>query len=146
VLSLLTLTSILVYNYPDGAHSFDILKRTPRTNCGQCGLPSCLALAAAVAAAGEDPGRCPFIDRTGLPQSTPAVALDNAARERDLLLVRHLREKVAELPLQELAPVLGAIAASTIPGAIAFSYLGQDVLLGPHGITLDGATPEDPGI
>ena len=44
----------------------DIVRRTPKTNCSQCGYPTCLAFSAAVAKSGEDFSKCPYIDSTGL--------------------------------------------------------------------------------
>ena len=44
----------------------DILNRTPKTNCGECGHPTCLAFAAAVSRAGLDINLCPYIDLQGL--------------------------------------------------------------------------------
>ena len=44
----------------------EILHRTPKTNCGECGYPTCLAFAAAVTRAGADINVCPYIDLQGL--------------------------------------------------------------------------------
>jgi Na+-translocating ferredoxin:NAD+ oxidoreductase RNF subunit RnfB len=44
----------------------EILRRTPKNNCGRCGYPTCLAFAAAVAREGEEPSRCPIHDRKGV--------------------------------------------------------------------------------
>ncbi|MEJ2688967.1 MAG: (Fe-S)-binding protein, partial [Deltaproteobacteria bacterium] len=80
----------------------EIVKRTPRNNCGACGYPACLAFGAAVAAKGEDPGNCPFLDRTGL-DLTDTVPLADSI-QRDLELVRHLKSKTSSLNFATLAP------------------------------------------
>jgi len=39
----------------------EILKMLPKTNCGECGVPTCLAFAMKVAAGQADIGACPYI-------------------------------------------------------------------------------------
>ncbi len=39
----------------------DILKMLPKKNCGECGVPTCLAFAMKVAAGQEDIGACPYV-------------------------------------------------------------------------------------
>ena len=72
----------------------EIVKRTPKTNCGECGFATCLAFGAAVATQGVDVGRCPYLDRQGLTLDTPA---QGAAADRDWALVERLQRKVADL-------------------------------------------------
>ena len=38
-----------------------IFKHLPKTNCGQCGVPTCLAFAMKLAAAGASLDQCPFV-------------------------------------------------------------------------------------
>jgi len=122
-----------------------IVGRTPKSNCGQCGHPTCLAFAAQVCLAGEDPSKCPFLDTKGLDLPTVSTAnLEDAGRQRDLALVQHLKEKVAGLDLPTIAPALGALVDQHNPKILTFSYLGQEVRLDQDGILLDGKSPEDP--
>jgi hypothetical protein len=118
-----------------------IVARTPKSNCRECGFPTCLAFAAAVCATGVDIGKCQYIDRDGLEIEVAGVELEEASRERDLALVEHLKGKVAGYDLAELAPKIGA---GFRDGAIHFMYLGQQVVLGKEGISLAGKEPEDP--
>ena len=55
----------------------ELVKRTAKSNCGECGYPTCLAFAALVVKGVADPQRCPYLDATGLdlPQ-TATVAAD----------------------------------------------------------------------
>lgn len=125
---------------------FEILKKTPKTNCGQCGHPTCLAFAAAVSKSGEDPGKCPFIDLEGL--SLPAgqgPGLDELARERDLALIQHLKSKIAALDFTAIAAPLGISPAMASEQSLQFDYLGQETLVHKqNGILLNGTPPEDP--
>ncbi|MCF6290919.1 MAG: hypothetical protein L3J03_08000 [Desulfobacterales bacterium] len=97
----------------------DIVRQTPKSNCGQCGYPTCLAFGAAVVATGIDPGRCPYLDHSGL-DLAPAAAgsMTEIARERDLALVAHLKTKLAGRDFSGTAEPLGArwsAAAAALP-------------------------------
>jgi hypothetical protein len=121
----------------------EVVARTPKNNCRECGYPSCLAFGVAVTATGIDPRRCPYLNLEGLNIQAAGVNLEDAARLRDLALVEHLKGKVAGGDFATLAPRLGA----TWNGAaqvLAFAYLGQEVALGKDTILIDGREPEDP--
>ena len=119
----------------------EIVGRTPKNNCGDCGFPTCLAFAAAVCATGVDVGKCPYVDIEGLEIKVAGVELEDAARERDLSLVHHLKGKIEGVDFSDLAPKIGATYHDQ---AIRFAYLGQQVTLSKHEILLDGYVPEDP--
>jgi ArsR family metal-binding transcriptional regulator len=40
----------------------EILRLLPRTNCGECGQPTCMVFASQVAEGGKDPDDCPPLD------------------------------------------------------------------------------------
>ena len=92
----------------------DILHRTPKTNCGECGHPTCLAFAAAVSRAGFDISLCPYINLQGLEASVLSSKkdmedlADQVADEHDWALVKHLQEKVSELDFCSIASSVGA--------------------------------------
>jgi hypothetical protein len=121
----------------------EVVARTPKNNCRECGYPTCLAFGAAVSSTGIDPRRCPHINLEGLNIQVAGVALEDAARQRDLALIEHLKSKIAGADLAALAPRLGATWSETA-GAMTFAYLGQEVLLGKGGILIAGREPEDP--
>ncbi|MCB2181486.1 MAG: DUF3786 domain-containing protein [Desulfobulbaceae bacterium] len=123
----------------------DILKRTPKTNCGECGYQACLAFAANVARSGEDPQKCPYINLDGLELSQQdGTELDKLAQEHDLQLIRHLQSKINNLDFNHIAPRLGISTADDNKDVFVFSYLGQQVRLGHHQLLIDGKEPEDP--
>jgi len=119
----------------------EIVGRTPKTNCGECGFPTCLAFAAAVCATGVDPQKCPYIQLEGLVIETAGFELEDASRQRDLALVEHLKSKIAEAEFKALAPRIGAGSRDQ---SLLFSYLGQKVELSKEVILINGAEPEDP--
>lgn len=128
----------------------EILQRTPKTNCGDCGYSACLAFAAAVARAGAEISLCPYIDLEGLDSSVQSSRKDlenlaeEVSEEHDLALVRHLQEKVSLLDFSVIAGPLGASWEKETPDSLFLRYLGQDVELGKTRILLNSNTPADP--
>lgn len=137
----------IYYNY---MKPLDILQRTPKTNCGACGYPTCLAFAAAVARAGLEITLCPYIDLAGLVKETTSSAKDmenlaeEVAVEHDLALVKHLQEKVSKLDFRAIASALGGVWHNDEPDTLRLRYLGQNVMLGKNNILLDNNEVVDP--
>ena len=127
----------------------DILQRTPKTNCGECGHPTCLAFAAAVSRAGLEITLCPYIDLTGLEINVISSTKDlenlaeEVATEHDLSLVQHLREKVSQLNFSAIASALGAKWHKYNPETLRLRYLGQDVVLSKKEILINNDTVAD---
>lgn len=122
----------------------EIVQRTPKTNCGECGYPACLAFAANVAKSGEDPTKCPYINLDGMNLKQEAgTALDKLAKQHDLYLIKHLQEKIQDYDFPAIAPFLGLTVSSENSDILLFSYLGQQVQLGKDHLLLDGKEPED---
>ena len=128
----------------------DILQRTPKTNCGECGYPTCLAFSAAVSRAGAEITLCPHIDLQGLSSKMSGTKKDmnelaeQVAKEHDLALVRHLQEKVSDLDFASIAEPLGARWHNNEPDILYLRYLGQDVILGKKKIFVDHNDVVDP--
>lgn len=120
----------------------DILKRLPKTNCGECGYPACLAFAANVSKSGEDPQKCPYIDLQGLEfNQAKNTHLHNLGREHDLNLIAHLRGKIQGLDFETLASPLQATFKDN---SLHFSYLGQPTIVSKSSLLINGAEPIDP--
>jgi hypothetical protein len=130
----------------------EFIKLTPRTNCGECGYPTCLAFAAAVTKGGEQPDKCPYIDKSGLgeefnTQERGSDGLEGVARlldEKDLALVAHLKEKTSGVDFASVADFLGCTWTGTDKDSLRFKFLAQDVELSHKGILINGEEPEDP--
>ncbi len=117
---------------------FEILRKTPKTNCGMCGYPTCLAFSAAVAKGGENPAACPYLDITNLSLNKAAEKedLSELGVKLDLALIAHLKEKIAPLDFSTIAPRLGIGFVPSQPDVLGFFYLGQRVLLSRKAIWL----------
>ncbi|RUM39460.1 MAG: Fe-S cluster protein [Desulfobulbus sp.] len=124
---------------------------TPKTNCGRCGHPTCLAFAVAVTKGGAAAGGCPFVDPESLPPELSQEgnreglqAVDRGQEERDMALVAHLKSKVQALDFSRLAVRLGAKWTPDCPDELRFSYLGRPVALGRTHLQVDGQELVDP--
>jgi hypothetical protein len=129
----------------------EILQRTPKTNCGKCGHPTCLAFSAAVSRAGAEITLCPYIDMQGLDAKAAGSKkkdmnelAEQVAEEQDLALVRHLQEKVRSLDFGSIAEPLGAEWNKDNPDILHLRFLGQDVMLGKAIILVDNNKVVDP--
>ncbi len=89
----------------------DVFRLLPRTNCGECGQPTCLAFATQVIKEGEDLTRCPFLPDAAQPQVAAVQAQQQAGlgrRRESLAIAREaLQEKVASLDLPRQAAAHG---------------------------------------
>jgi hypothetical protein len=128
----------------------EILQRTPKTNCGECGHPACLAFAAAVTRAGAEITLCPYIDLQGIETEEPRAIkgmenlADQVAAEHDFALVKYLQKKVSAFDFGSIANALGAKWNKDNPEILHLRYLGQDVILGKLEILMDNDTVVDP--
>jgi len=128
----------------------EIVQRTPKTNCGECGHPACLAFAAAVTRAGAEITLCPYIDLQGIEVKVSDSIKDmddlgeRVAEERDLALIEYLQKKVSLLNFNSIAPRLGAGWKRDNPDILYLRYLGRDVMLGKTKVLMDNNTVVDP--
>jgi Na+-translocating ferredoxin:NAD+ oxidoreductase RNF subunit RnfB len=91
----------------------DVSKQLPKTNCGECGHPSCLAFATQVVGFGYDLANCPHLDLRAREQ---LGAIVTAQRENGVLVKRpshqitreHLREKITRCDFAASVRGLGA--------------------------------------
>jgi len=91
----------------------DLLKKLPRTNCGECGVSTCMAFATRVIKEGEDLGKCPYLppDAQELAGAISSQQAKGVGRRRESLAIslEVMHEKIAPLNFQELALGLGAV-------------------------------------
>ena len=128
----------------------DILQRTPKTNCGECGHATCLAFAAAVSRAGEEITLCPYIDLEGLEivsqgdKKNMADLAEQVTEEQDLALVKYLQSKISSFDFSAIAESLGAQWSADQPDILVIRYLGREVKLGKSGVLMDNDAIVDP--
>jgi hypothetical protein len=90
----------------------EVLKHLPRTNCGDCGQPTCLAFATQVIKEGEDLAKCPHLPESARETGAAVQAQQQAGigrrRESIAISLEVLQAKVADLDFAALALGLGA--------------------------------------
>src|SRR5512145_533038 len=101
----------------------ELYKHLPRTNCGDCGVASCLAFAAAVIREEKRLADCPHLHRDA------ATALEGRIRKqvniesiREEQLVE-LKKKIGAIDLPSRAALLGAVTKDTV---VVVKCLGKD--------------------
>lgn len=130
----------------------EFLKHTPKNNCGECGYAACLAFAVSVTKGGEDPFKCPYIDKDQLDEKffskergrDGVVGVSGALDRKDLALVEYLKSKIPSAKLGDAAELTGCDWSSSEPGQVRLIYLGRQVMLSADSILINGEEPEDP--
>ena len=109
--------------------SLDIYKHLDKSNCGECGLPSCMAFAAAVSSGNEALDKCPRLNRST--QAQLATLIGKRTPGEDFLApIDALKNDVSRLDLGSLADRLGAKMAE---GKLAVRCLGREFLIDGEG-------------
>jgi hypothetical protein len=112
-----------------------LYKLTPKTNCGTCGFPTCLAFATQVIVGQADLDLCPHLDPEAMKPFRAQLIEQHEAgigvkREGFEKALQFLREEIRKWDLSTLAAGLGAIfrQASGRP-TLELPYLGEPVLV-----------------
>ena len=101
----------------------NIYKITPKTNCGKCLLPSCLAFGAAVVAGQKSFSACWYLR----PEDIALFAGATGGKGEEEVLpefLERLAKTVTGLDFPEIAPVLGC--SVNLAGELVVSSLGKD--------------------
>ncbi len=122
------------------AGPLEILKFLPKTNCRKCGYASCLAFAFALASGATEPGKCPELDPSLLPQLSPRERLP----EEDFAwkVLEEVKKKALQVNWEEIAPFLGLELLG--PQEARLPYLDTHVVLRPEGAKREDGLLLDP--
>lgn len=109
----------------------DIVRATPKSNCGECGFPTCLAFAAACMTARTSIKMCPYIKEQVLLdddiEEIPANALSSSS---DTALLRELQTKVKDIDLEARAEDMGARFTRIDENeALELDYLNKKIII-----------------
>ena len=102
----------------------------PRTNCGRCLLPSCLAFAAALAAGKKKPAHCPILESENAQRLEEILDRHQPGEPVQAEFLDRLRDKIKRTDLENIAPRIGARYR---PPHLVINVLGKDFLIGPDG-------------
>ncbi len=115
----------------DIKNPLEIYKTLPRTNCGHCGLPSCIAFAAAVFQRMKQMSGCPYLEKNiaeeiGGNMITKQRSLD----DEQWKVIRQLQKKIELLDLEDVALKIGAKMRN---GKLAINCLGKNFFVDQAG-------------
>lgn len=113
----------------------DIFKETDKSNCGECGAPSCMAFAALAHQGQKDPAGCPrlgegFVEKVREARGGGPTEDERDGESRSAALVEQLKGRMAGLDLEAMAVKLGGEARG---GRIAIKALGKEFELDRSG-------------
>ncbi len=125
-------------------NALDILKKTPKTNCGDCGYPACMAFAVAVVSGGESLRHCPYIQVEAISEEDMADSVQHVS-DPDTVLLKSLKAKVRSIDIGGLAHRLGGeIVTENNMEMLRLSYLGDTVFISSERIISSAGNELDP--
>ncbi|MGQ9498816.1 MAG: DUF3786 domain-containing protein [Dissulfurimicrobium sp.] len=114
---------------------FDIIRLTPKTNCGKCGFATCMAFAVAVLNSGVSQNTCPNIEKTD-DEDEEGCALATEPKNPETALIKELKSRLIGIDLTQRAGGLGAITIQKeCETALKLLYLGREVIISAGGIS-----------
>ena len=115
---------------PGIKNPLEIYAALAKTNCGQCGVPSCMAFAAAVLQGQKKVSACPYLDPALGAQLSQRIVQRRSLEDDHQQAIQKLQREVAVLDFSSVAPRLGA---RLVDGNLAINCLGKDFLITPSG-------------
>ena len=107
----------------------EIYKLLPKSNCGRCLLPSCLAFAAAVVAGSKKIHDCPWLEPERLQGLRPGGQRPEMEIDQAEFMAK-LKAKMATVDLARVAPLIGATMSGD---RIVINSLGKDFMVDSQG-------------
>jgi len=128
----------------------ELYKKLPKTNCGDCGQPSCLAFATQVVGFGQELRDCPHLNEATLEEVARTIEEQRdkgifVKKDNHKITREHLREKIGNHDFEAIAPGLG-LTYTTINGmeALEIPYFERSVTMSRTGIVAGGTEELDP--
>jgi hypothetical protein len=116
---------------PQPFTSMDIFKDLPRTNCKQCGVPSCLAFSVQVFKGEKQLDDCPFVEKDFIAKVTEKIKQPKTTEQNMDEALEKLKRKIATVDLSSAAQRLGAPYAN---GRLTIHVLGKDFTVDTNGL------------
>ena len=111
-------------------NAMEIFKLLNKSNCKECGHPTCLAFAAAVFKGQSDLERCPYLDSDILTRYGNKIEQPRTAeRDRDEA-IQHLQMRIKEI---DLAAAARRVGASYNGNRLTLKILGKDFSVDTEG-------------
>ncbi|MFH1116539.1 MAG: DUF3786 domain-containing protein [Pseudomonadota bacterium] len=93
--------------------AMDILRRLPRNNCRECGLPTCMAFAVMILQGNAQFSQCPYLEPAAVSLMGGHIGQQakSAEQQRDELL-ENIKGELRNVDFKEAAPRLGAAVSN----------------------------------
>jgi hypothetical protein len=121
-----------------------LYKLTPRTNCGECGFPTCLAFSTQIIVGQGSLSDCPYLEPEALEPFHAQLAEQHRAgigvrREGFEKTLQFLRGEIRKWDFRNIAWSLGAVFGETegVP-SLTLLYFGKEVCITADDILLSG--------
>ena len=117
----------------------DLYKMLPKTNCGDCGQPSCLAFATQVVGYGYKLRDCPHLEEVALQDIEKALESQRQKgvyhkKENHKIARDHLKGKIRNHDFEAIAPGLDVVYLEEDGvRALEIPYFGNTVTMRPGG-------------
>lgn len=108
----------------------EIYKVLPKTNCRQCGLPSCMAFAVQVLQGLKALHSCPTLSRECIERIAPRIVRRQGLDDEYDQVIRRLQKQARHLDFTETAVRIGA---ELVGERLAINCLGKDFFLSRQG-------------
>ena len=108
----------------------EILKVLEKSNCRECGLPTCMAFAAAVFSGHKQLSACPRLDPEVLGQDTRVKVKETDPRRNIENAANEMKEKIREMDLSSVAEKIGG---EWTGGRLRLKIMGKDFWIDQEG-------------
>ena len=115
---------------PEPTNAMEIFKQLPRTNCGKCGIPACLAFAAAVFRGDNLLEDCPHVSRDTIERLGWVRPDQTSVEEEEELALEPLKRGVASIDFSSSAERLDARFSG---GRLTINSLGKEFSVDSEG-------------
>jgi hypothetical protein len=114
----------------DIKNPLEIYKVLPKTNCGHCGVPSCMAFAAQILQGLKSLHDCPYLSKDCIDRISPRIIRRRTPDDEHEEVIRRLQNEVKRLDFSEAALRTGA---DLIGDKLAINCLGKDFFISREG-------------
>lgn len=108
----------------------EIYKALPKTNCGHCGVPSCMAFAASVIQGVKALKECPYLGKSIIEELNSRIVRRRSMDDEHEEVISRLQQDVRLLDFNHIAPRIGARLTN---GNLAINCLGRNFFISPNG-------------
>lgn len=129
--------------------AIELYKATPKTNCKECGFPTCLAFATCVIVEKKPLETCPYLTEEVLEELGSRIHEQQSQgvyvkRDPYKITADHIRERIESHDFSAIAEGLGAqyVEKDDQPH-LCLSYMNRDCLLSKQEIRIEGSPADD---